>query len=586
MKKFFGIIALTTLVLSSCNGFLDEEAYSKFSKEDAYSNPTLVYLNTVASVYSSLDVLGLAYDCDFSAPGLTYISEFSSDLGIIQGRRSDWVDGGAHQQIFLQTWSPSHAQVKVPWTWIYKIIGLCNSSIDDIQSMLDVGGESFLQTYIDELRAIRVFCYMQAVNLYGRVPIVTTSKTTVADVGQSTRSKGLEFLCTELDAIVANMSNLSGIKSSSEYYGRMTKGAVYAMMAKVAANAAVWSKDTWNDGTFTGGVEKVGQTVTDLGKAYNIKFEGQTRNAWETVIYCQQRLAELGYKLNPNVKANFSYENENSVENIFIRPNSPTIKLRQRYMTYSLHSKHANALGAGAGSNGIAASQHAAEIFDVQFDPATEECTSEDPRWDMFFYAGPIYVNGERVPLVCEYRNTLAYLPYSAKVDHGSPLAGSKEEYEMWCAGARIKKVEVEKEHGSFSWAFCYQDADIVVYRYADILLLAAEANYRLGNPGKALDMINEVRNRVSAPVATASELDLQYILDERGRELCWEPTRREDLIRFGEYTEPTIDKYEGVPAATGAGAWAYDQAGNHLVLPIPVDVLNLNTNLTQNPGY
>jgi starch-binding outer membrane protein, SusD/RagB family len=68
--------------------------------------------------------------------------------------------------------------------------------------------------------------------------------------------------------------------------------------------------------------------------------------------------------------------------------------------------------------------------------------------------------------------------------------------------------------------------------------------------------------------------------------ELAWESWRREDLIRFGEYTEATLDKYVGCPHANVAGAWSYDAGGHTIVLPIPQDVLNLNSNLSQNVGY
>lgn len=575
------------LVFSSCSDFLEETAYSKFSKEEAYNNPTLVYLNSVASLYSALGRQGLCYDCDSNGENFHYLSEFSSDLCFNQGRRGDWVDGGAHQQIFLQTWDKAHSNINKAWSFQYKVIGLCNNSIDDIQSMLDAGGEAFLQNYINEIRAIRAYIYMQSLGMFGRVPIVTSSSMSVADATQSSRSEVYAFVRDELAEIIPTLSDASGTSLSSEYYGRMTKAAGYAMMAKLAANAAVWSQDTWNDGKFVGGVEKVGPVVTELGKKQNITLDGATRNAWETVIYCQEKLAKMGYKLNPDDHANFTTGNENSVENIFIRPNDvATYKLQQRLTGYTLHSNHILALVNGRGANGPAATVYCAELFGVTYDAATDitDYSKADPRWDMFFYYGDIYVNGKPVSLSSDYKNTLSYLPFAAKNDHGSPLAGSKEEYEMLCAGARQKKAECDKNNDYFKGMTHYQDADMVVYRYADILLLAAEAKYRLGYETTALEYVNQVRDRVKATPRT--EITLKTILDERGLELVWEPVRRDDLIRYGMYTEPTTDKYLGCSAATGAGAWSYDAQGYKLVFPIPVSVLELNTKLSQNPGY
>ena len=157
-------------------------------------------------------------------------------------------------------------------------------------------------------------------------------------------------------------------------------------------------------------------------------------------------------------------------------------------------------------------------------------------------------------------------------------------------SGCRPKKPEVDKTdvHTQFSY---YSNADIVVYRMADMMLLAAEAYYRLGDSGKALELINKVRNRVGAEPRTT--VDIHAISDERALELMWEPTRREDQIRFGTYAEPTVDKNENTKCAaisagdwSGEAGWYNDQEGITLVFPLPQSVLELNKNLEQNYGY
>ena len=247
-KTLLSSIILAGLIFSSCSNFLEETAYSSFDKEEAYSNPTLVYLNAVASVYTSMGLQGVMWDADFGTGGINYLSEYSADLGIVQGRRSDWVDGGVHQQIFLHSWTPSHNLFLDSWNYQYQVIGLCNASIDDLQAVLDEGGDEFLQDYINELRAVRAYYYMSLVNMYARIPIVTSSSMSVSDVAQSTRKEAYEFVRDELTEIIPTLSDENGVKSSSEYYGRMTKAAGYMMMARLAANAAIWSQDDWNDG--------------------------------------------------------------------------------------------------------------------------------------------------------------------------------------------------------------------------------------------------------------------------------------------------------------------------------------------------
>ena len=117
------------------------------------------------------------------------------------------------------------------------------------------------------------------------------------------------------------------------------------------------------------------------------------------------------------------------------------------------------------------------------------------------------------------------------------------------------------------------------------MLLLAAEAQYRLGNMAAATELVNQVRNRVGMP--DVNGVDLQSILDEKIREEIWETMgTRGDMVRCGLYTEADEDKYQGVKHAIVASDWVYDATGYTTVFPIPVTVLSLNSNLTQNPGY
>ena len=117
------------------------------------------------------------------------------------------------------------------------------------------------------------------------------------------------------------------------------------------------------------------------------------------------------------------------------------------------------------------------------------------------------------------------------------------------------------------------------------MLLLAAEAQYRLGKKDEALALVNQVRARVGVEALT--DITIKDILDEKLREEIWETMgRRGDQVRFGTYTEADEDKYQGVKHAIVASDWVYDSTGYTTVFPIPVTVLSLNSNLTQNPGY
>ena len=131
-----------------------------------------------------------------------------------------------------------------------------------------------------------------------------------------------------------------------------------------------------------------------------------------------------------------------------------------------------------------------------------------------------------------------------------------------------MKKYEVDSQgtkDGKLS------DNDIVLFRYADALLMKSEAKVRNRENGDS--ELNEVRRRVGMPERKAT---LENILAERQLELAWEGWRRQDLVRFGRFTR-TYSSRPQLPQ---------EENGYTTVFPIPDNVLTLNKQLTQNPGY
>lgn len=111
---------------------------------------------------------------------------------------------------------------------------------------------------------------------------------------------------------------------------------------------------------------------------------------------------------------------------------------------------------------------------------------------------------------------------------------------------------------------------DYVIFRYADVMLMVAEAYMRSNQAASATPLVTAVRAaRGMGPLAT---LNMDELLNERGRELYWEGWRRQDLIRFGKFLAPTQLREQSQP--------------NRLIFPIPSQQLAVNPNLTQNPGY
>jgi starch-binding outer membrane protein, SusD/RagB family len=131
-----------------------------------------------------------------------------------------------------------------------------------------------------------------------------------------------------------------------------------------------------------------------------------------------------------------------------------------------------------------------------------------------------------------------------------------------------------------------FVDLDFPLFRYSDVLLMYAEAHLRGGggNAGNALTYVNAIRSRAyegNAGNIGAGDLNLNFILDERGRELHWEGYRRADLIRFNKYLNGYNWPWKG-----GISSAGNDLDSKFKFFPIPSSDITTNPKLVQNPGY
>lgn len=138
-------------------------------------------------------------------------------------------------------------------------------------------------------------------------------------------------------------------------------------------------------------------------------------------------------------------------------------------------------------------------------------------------------------------------------------------------AVAKYKNIDVNGDQGSDSTGE-FPDTDFPMFRLADAYLMYAEAVVRGGggSPGQAVTYINELKERAYGDDSgniSASDLNEDFILDERGRELYWEAHRRTDLIRFNQFTENGIWAFKGgVPQGTTTSSFRN-------IMPIPAQI-------------
>ena len=523
----FCILVALCWGMASCDGFLKEKSRDALPEEEGYSNISELYLNAVASLYNYIGGNADSQGLQGTGRGIYDLNTFTTDEAIMPTRGGDWYDGGFWQGLFLHKWGVNNDAIQATWEYLYKVIMLSNNSLEHIETYALTHSDAELPGYRAEVRAFRAMYYYYLMDLFGRIPLVLHSNVASKDIVLSERKNVFDFVVRELQEasplLPAQFSNRSG-----NYYGRLTRPVAYFLLAKLALNAEIYTDNNWTDG------------VRPDGK--NIFFE----------VDCD-KITAFGYRLEPDYTANFAVYNESSVENIFTIPMSKTLYANQmQYLFRSRHYNHAKALGL-SGENGSSATIEALQTFGYDTD-------LQDPRFDFCYYAGIVYdLKGNVVKL--DDGTVLVYEPWKVKLDI------SDEPYEK-TAGARMKKYEIDDKAMKDGKLM---ENDIVLFRYADVLLMKSEAKVRDGRDGD--EELNQVRARVGAPERVAT---LENLLAERQLEFAWEGWRRQDLIRFRQFTRT----YSSRPQLPD------EENGYTTVFPIPEKIRQMNPGWEQHPGY
>ena len=545
MKRYsiirsFCVLVTLSWCMISCDGFLKESPRDALPEEEGYRNITELYLNAVASLYNYIGGNSDSQGLQGTGRGIYDLNTFTTDEAIMPTRGGDWYDGGFWQGLFLHKWGINNDAIQATWEYLYKVVMLSNKSLEQIESYALTHADAELPAYRAEVRALRAMYYYYLTDLFGSIPLVLSSKVASKDIVLSERENIFNFIFKELQEtaplLPAQFSNRSG-----NYYGRLTRPVAYFLLAKLALNAEIYMDNNWVDDTHPD------------GKTIFFDVDGNTFNAWQTVeFYCDQ-ITALGYRLESDYAANFAVYNEGSVENIFTIPMNKTLYTNQmQYLFRSRHYNHAKALGL-SGENGSSATIEALQTFGY-------ETNEQDPRFDYCYYAGTVYdLKGNVVKL--DDGTALVYEPWKVKLDL------SDEPYEK-TAGARMKKYEIDDKAMKDGKLM---ENDIVLFRYADVLLMKSEAKVRDGRNGD--EELNQVRTRVGAPERVAT---LENLLAERQLEFAWEGWRRQDLIRFRQFTRT----YSSRPQLPD------EENGYTTVFPIPEKIRQMNPGWEQHPGY
>jgi len=220
MKKtkiyIFLVVMMASFSFQGCTN-LDEEVFNKLPV-DQFGKNTKEVNSLIAPIYRTLKGVWPS--------NYFYLSENAADMAITPTRKGgDWWDGGQFKELRNHTWTPGTSLVTGSYNSAVESITLCNK----IFSMIDENKTITDKTQIlAEIRGMRAFWYYMLLDYYGNVPIVTDFNDKTLPTTK-TRAEVYTFVLSELNAI----KDVVRSDVSSASYGKMTKGAVYTLLAKM-----------------------------------------------------------------------------------------------------------------------------------------------------------------------------------------------------------------------------------------------------------------------------------------------------------------------------------------------------------------
>ena len=527
---------LTLLTLTGC---LDENSKDSLDEQHTYTTDRDVYVNAVATLYNYIGSDKDSEGLQGTYRGVYDYNTFTTDEAIIPVRGGDWYDGGFWADLYTHNWAEDSKPLYDTWKYLYKVIVFSNDALTTIDKHKQLLTDEQYKAYRAEVRAIRALYYYYLMDMFGNIPLVTTTGESTENAEQASRPEVYRFIVKELQEVTpllpAGHSNLLG-----KNYGRVTRSVANFLLAKLMLNGEVYSDADWTD------------NQQPNGKQTYFTINGQQMNIWQACKYYCDKVTADGFTLSADYLSNFSVNNENSPENIFTIPLDKHLYKNQfQYLFRSRHYAHGGAFGTSS-ENGACATISTVKTFGYG-------TSNVDKRYAYNLYSDTVRVDGNIIYL--ENGKPLVYMPLAVELNlTNSPYIKT--------AGARMAKYEVDRNAFNDGKS---PDNDIVLFRYADVLLMKAEAAVRNGENGNT--ELNLVRSRSGMGNRTAT---LDNILAERLMELMWEGWRRNDLIRFNRF-------HQSYDLRTAPET----EADRHtIVFPIPSRALDLNEKLKQNKGY
>lgn len=547
MKKYL-LFAMSCLLLTGCSDFLEQENKSNVPGVDYYET-SAGFESLCNAAYSSLRSI---YS---DAP---WLFEGGTDL-FASGRRTVEICN-----LYNQNYSSAETNVTTFYTEHYKAIALANEVI------YWGTDRNEREERVAEARGLRAFYYLNLVQQFGGVPLVRERyQTPIESVERSDVKTTYQFIIDELEDLTSSSSSL--LEKATD--GRFNKAAAWHYLAKAYLCRGYLTK---NNNDFIEAIHAANSAGAgqNLSTPFSVLFSNQGEQNEEVLFYVgystetvaniqkdgnrQQadycpylRGAEAGHKyttstLTPTLWMHevFNRDTDNPAQDERYEGTFMT-ELRQSYWDYYDETK-----------------KNASEVI-YYYCPSWEIEHVDEWRAALPSRANAIVVE---------------MLPIGNSINNEQTSYQSKMATDL-CGVAPFRKFD-DVDNGKRYFEQTSSMRDIYLARLAETNLIAAEACVQLNRMDEAVQYVNIVRSRAKATLATATEMSIDYILNERARELAGEYLRWPDLVRTGKLAEYVEAHNPDIPAGRITSKF--------YLRPIPLSAIELNPALKghQNEGW
>lgn len=588
MKKILLFTVISALTLTGCNEdkFLEEKALDFNSASNSYNTKADFDAATTELYYLTREEFYTTYD------RTTDLSKFA-DM---------WITADPLKSNITADLSPSGAIAKFYWDENYKLIAQANTVISRVPNATALTGDQ-KKEFEAKGRFFRALGYRTLVLLYGNVPLqieeVTAPKT---DFTRESKDKVWAQVIEDLEYAAANLPEINAVKD-----GEISKPAANMLLAEAylatgandkAVNAASAVINNTNLALMT---QRFGSQAKEDGDVFYDLFRpnNQNRSAGNT-----EGIWVIQFETNVDGGGN-------NTSHFFWNPGSfwgerffaPQVDKFQLIAPDGTNVQLFNwPIGDMTGGRGIGTHYAVDHLYHGIWADDFNDMRNSEFNWPRRFKIHRTNVLADRPELAAampdgyfDLEHTVLPAGYSMTTGFdGGVNATNQLPNRFMCGYSTKMTTPFHYPDAQYQDKATYQLAgtggktftDQYFFRLAEAYLLRAEAYVNLGKKAEAAADINVLRTRAKAKAVTADQMDIDFILDERLRELVCEEKRRLTLSRVGKLAE-RIKKYNPYfNAANSADKKDYD--AHFDLFPIPLSAIQANKDavLEQNPGY